>query len=46
MPVFYMYKYYTYMYIDMDFHVCELGEVFLVAAGALFRGKNDVPGIL
>ena len=42
----YIYIYYTYMYIDMDFRVCQLGEVFLAAAGAFFRGKNDVPGIL
>ena len=48
MPVFYMYIYiyYTCMFLDMDFHVCQLGEVFLVAAGAFLRGKNDVPGIL
>ena len=46
MPVFYMYIYYIFMDIDMETHVCQVGEVFLAAAGAFCRGKNDVPDIL
>ena len=29
------------MYIDMDFHVCQLGDVFLAAAGAFFRERRS-----